>query len=71
MSVLIEVYVIIFVLLNAFNEILETDFVDIEYQMITIHCSYIALNDLALHGKKKAYSIWYIKNLGNDIAITC
>ena len=56
MSVFIDVYVLIFVL-NAFNAMLQTKFVDIEYQMTTIHCSYIALSVLTLHGKIKIMCI--------------
>ena len=64
MSIFIEVY---FCYMLS-NKILETNFVEIEYQVITIHDSYIALSVLTMHGKK---SYWYIENLGNDIAVTC
>ena len=52
-----QVCVVIFAS-NAFNEILETNFVHIEYQMITIYCSYIALSVLMMHAwPKRAFGI--------------
>ena len=52
-----QVCVVIFAL-HTFNEILETNFVNIEYQIITIYCSYITMSVLMLHAwQKKAYGI--------------
>ena len=50
--VLSQVYAFNEIALNAFNEILQTNFVDIEYQIITILCSHMALSVLTLHVTK-------------------